>query len=302
MGRHGGACPSSFFCAALSIFKTAFDSYKQQVTRNVMPFQARSSRHTLVPVPWRFAVLGSLLGLVFALVVFAPAAWLGSGLAAASQNRLQLLDARGTVWSGSARLLLTGGTGSRDGAVLPSRLNWKLRPAWAGLKLQLHAACCTPQPLQARIRIGWDAQNVQLDNATSQWPAALLAGLGTPWNTVQAEGSLELSTQALTVKWFEGRVVLAGNAQLRALDVSSRLSTVRPMGSYQLLLTGGASPTLALSTLSGTLKLSGDGNWVGSRLRFSGIASVEPELVGAFTNLLNIIGRRQGVQSIITLG
>lgn len=267
-----------------------------------MPFQARSSRHTLTPAPWRFALLGSLLGLVFALVVFAPAAWLGSGLAAASQNRLQLVDARGTVWSGSARLLLTGGTGSRDSTVLPSRLNWTLRPASAGLRLQLNSACCTPQPLQAHIRIGWDAQNIQLDNATSQWPAALLAGLGTPWNTVQAEGSLELTTQALTVSWFEGRVALAGNAQLRALDVSSRLSTVRPMGSYQLLLTGGAAPTLALSTLSGTLKLSGNGSWVGSRLRFSGIASVEPELVGAFTNLLNIIGRRQGVQSIITLG
>lgn len=247
-------------------------------------------------------MLGSLLGLVFALVAFAPAAWLGSGLAAASQNRLQLLDARGTVWTGSAQLLLTGGSGSRDSTVLPSRLNWTLRPAWSGLKLQLNAACCTPQPLLARISIGWDVQNVQLDNATSQWPAALLAGLGTPWNTVQAEGSLELTTQALAVKWFDGRAALSGNAQLRALDVSSRLSTVRPMGSYQLLLTGGASPTLALSTLSGTLKLSGNGSWVGSRLRFSGIASVEPELVGAFTNLLNIIGRRQGVQSIITLG
>ena len=74
------------------------------------------------------------------------------------------------------------------------------------------------------------------------------------------------------------------------------------MGSYQIDLTGGNTPQLALNTLSGALKLSGSGSWVGSKLRFSGVASVEPELLGAFTNLLNIIGRRQGVQSIITLG
>jgi general secretion pathway protein N len=267
-----------------------------------MPFQARSSRHRTEPAPWGYALSGSVLGLVLALVFFAPASLLGAGLAAASQGRLQLVDARGTVWSGSARLLLTGGIGSRDSSTLPSRLDWKLRPAWAGVKLQVNAPCCTPEPLLARLRIGWSTQDVELGNATSKWPTAILAGLGTPWNTVQAEGSLELKTQDLAFKRVEGRVSLAGNAQLQALDVSSRLSTVRPMGSYQLLLTGGAAPAIVLSTLSGTLKLSGSGSWVGSRLRFSGVASVDPELVAAFTNLLNIIGRRQGVQSIITLG
>ena len=267
-----------------------------------MPFQARSSRYQTAPVPWRYALLGAALGLVLALVFFAPAAWLGSSLAAASQGRLQLLDARGTIWRGSAWLLLTGGSGSRDSATLPSRLDWTLRPTFSGFKVQLTTACCTPEPLRARIGLGWDTQTVQLDNATSQWPAALLAGLGTPWNTVQAQGSLELTTQGLSMKWSEGRAQLAGGAQLRALDISSRLSTVRPMGSYQLDLSGGAAPALALTTLSGTLKLNGNGNWVGARLRFSGVASVDPELVGAFTNLLNIIGRRQGVQSIITLG
>ncbi len=267
-----------------------------------MSFQARSSRYRIAPVPWGYAFSGGMLGLALALLLFAPASLLGAGLAAATQGRLQLVEERGSVWNGSARLLLTGGSGSRDSASLPSRLSWTLRPAWAGLKLQLNASCCTPEPLQARFRLGWGSQNVELNNATSNWPAAMLIGLGTPWNTVQAEGSLQVTTQALTVKRFDGRVLLAGSAQLRALDVSSRLSTVRPMGSYQLQLNGGEAPTLALSTLSGTLKLSGDGSWVGSRLRFSGAASVEPELVGAFTNLLNIIGRRQGVQSIITLG
>ena len=74
------------------------------------------------------------------------------------------------------------------------------------------------------------------------------------------------------------------------------------MGSYRLTLQGGAAPTLALQTLQGDLQLSGSGQWVGQRLRFSGEASAAPEREGALSNLLNIIGRRNGARSLITLG
>ena len=254
------------------------------------------------PPPWGWALLGSALGLALTLIFFAPAAWLGAALPALSSGRLLLQDTRGTLWTGSGRLLLTGGSGSRDLSALPGRLDWRLRPSWAGLTLALNAPCCTLEPVLGRLRIGWQTQEIQLDDAVSQLPAALLVGLGTPFNTIQAEGSLRLSTQQLVLQRFDGRLAFTGTAQLQALDISSRLSTVAPMGSYQLVYSGGPAPSLALSTLSGALKLSGTGNWVGARLRFNGLASVEPELLGAFTNLLNIIGRRQGSQSIITLG
>lgn len=267
-----------------------------------MPFPLRSSRHAIAPPPWGWALLGSMVGLAVALLFFAPAAWLGTGLATASAGRVQLIDANGSVWTGSARLVVTGGEGSRDAAALPGRVDWRIRPAWAGLNVSLNAACCTPAPLQARLRLGWQSQSIEIDNAVTQWPAELLAGLGTPFNTVQPVGTLSLGTQQLVMRRFEGRLAFTGTAQLQALGISSRLSTYRPMGSYQLTLSGGAAPALVLITLSGALNLSGNGSWVGARLRFSGVAAVEPELQGAFTNLLNIIGRRQGAQSIITIG
>ena len=267
-----------------------------------MPFQPRSSRNLAEPAPWGWALLGSVLGLGVALVLFAPAAWLGAALPALSQGRVLLQEARGTVWTGSGRLLLAGGSGSRDVAALPGRINWQLRPALDGLTAAVHADCCTSVPILGQLRLGWQMQTLEINNAVSQWPAALLAGLGTPFNTIQADGNLRLSTQQLVLQRFDGRFAFTGTAQLQALDVSSRLSTVSPMGSYQLLLSGGPAPSLALVTLSGALKLSGNGNWVGAKLRFNGVATVEPELLGAFTNLLNIIGRRQGAQSTITLG
>ena len=136
----------------------------------------------------------------------------------------------------------------------------------------------------------------------SRWPAAILAGLGTPWNTLQIDGDLQLATHDLSVEWIEGRLSIAGRAELRAQRLSSRLSTLRPMGSYRITVLGGQTPSLQLDTLEGSLQLSGSGQWVGSRLRFSGVATAAPDRESALSNLLNIIGRRSGATSIITIG
>lgn len=261
-----------------------------------------TARHPAQAAPWRWAVLGGLIGLLTTLVFFAPASWLASALSSATAGQLQLIEARGTVWTGSARLLLSGGAGSRDSAALPGAVDWTLRPGWLALNLQITADCCTSKPLQARLGRSAGGLSLQIANGTSQWPAAVLAGLGTPWNTVQAEGSLLLETKNFSIQWFEGRLSLAGSAGLDALAMSSRLSTLKPMGSYRLTLDGGSAPTLVLSTLEGSLQLSGSGRWVGPRLRFEGEASAAPEHEAALANLLNIIGRRNGARSIIKLG
>jgi hypothetical protein len=74
----------------------------------------------------RWAAAGVLLGSLVAGLVFAPASWLASALSGASGQRLLLADARGTVWQGSAVMVLTGGEGSHDASALPGRLHWTL--------------------------------------------------------------------------------------------------------------------------------------------------------------------------------
>lgn len=252
--------------------------------------------------PWNWAFAGALAGLLAAGLLFAPAHWLAGAVQRASAGRLLLDEPRGTVWNGSARLLLTGGTGSKDAAALPTRLAWRLRPAWGGVRAEFTTPCCTPQPLALRVRMRWGGVAIVVADGRSQWPAALLAGLGTPWNTLQIDGGLELATRGLSVEWIEGRLAIAGRAELMAQRLSSRLSTLRPMGSYRITLVGGATPTLDLRTLEGSLQLTGSGQWVGSRLRFTGEASAAPEREAALSNLLNIIGRRTGARSLITIG
>ena len=74
------------------------------------------------------------------------------------------------------------------------------------------------------------------------------------------------------------------------------------MGSYRLTLSGGPTPALKLETLEGSLQLTGNGQWVGGKLRFDGVASATPERQEALANLLNIIGRRDGARALIKIG
>lgn len=245
---------------------------------------------------------GCVLGLLLAVVLFAPARWLAAGVAAGSRGHVLLEEPRGTVWGGSARLVLTGGAGSRDVAALPGRLRWELGPRWNGAAAVLLADCCMERPIRLRAGLRWGGLDLDVGDSASRWPAAIASGLGTPWNTLQLDGELRLSTQGLSVEWVEGRPVISGRAELVASRLASRLSTLRPMGSYRMTLQGGAPTTLRLETLEGSLRLSGSGQWVGSRLRFTGEATAAEEHAAALSNLLNIIGRRSGPRSIITIG
>lgn len=263
---------------------------------------APAPRHTVRPSsrPWGWALAGALLGAALVATLHAPARWLASALAQASAGHLQLTQPQGRLWHGSAQLQLTGGAGSHDRIALPGRLHWQLRPRLFGLQLQLHADCCTTQgPLQLQLRPRWGGADLQLADSHSRWPAALLTGLGTPFNTIQPQGELSLDTQGLNAHWRAGRLQLDGRAQLTARHMSSRLSSLKPLGSYRLELTAGPSLAVHLSTLEGALQLSGSGQWVGQRLRFQGEASATPDQVDTLANLLNILGQRRGDKAII---
>ena len=262
----------------------------------------------------RWVIGGVLIGAVTVMVAFAPAAWLAEAVDSATGSRLLLSDARGTVWSGSATPVLTGGVGSRDAAALPGRLSWTLGLDGAALGLRARHECCINGELRLRVVPGIGRLRIEVPGSTGatspspigQWPAAWLAGLGTPWNTLQPSGSMQLTSPGLALDYVQGRWRLEGRAELALNSMASRVSTLDVLGSYRLLVDGGAAgtdvATLQLNTTSGALQLSGSGQFVASKLRFSGQASAAPGSETVLNNLLNIIGRRQGALSVITIG
>ena len=263
---------------------------------------ARSAKRPSRP-PYGWSAFGVVVGLILALVFFAPAQWLAQGLDKLSAGQVQLLATRGTVWNGSGQLVLTGGAQSHDALALPTRINWQIRLGWKKLRVQLETPCCTAQPLEFELEPGWGSATLRLHDQQSEWPAALLSGLGTPWNTLLPQGKLQLNTQNLVFSLTKGRFQIEGQARLDMLDMSSTLAQIKPVGSYRLTLRGGPSPSVQLETLPASkLLLSGTGNWVGSRLHFQGEASTDPQYADALSNLLNVVGRREGARSIIQLG
>lgn len=287
----------------------------------------------------RWALAGSALGALVALVAWAPAAWLCSAVYDATAQRLLMADARGTVWRGSAVMVLTGGAGSRTSSALPGRLHWDFGLDGAALAVRARQDCCINGELQVRVVPGLGRLRIELPGATAaaaapaaapgsagrvlgQWPASWLVGLGTPWNTLQPTGTLQLSSPGVTVEQVQGRWLFNGRAEIELASMASRLSSLDTLGSYRLVVNGntsgnpngdtsgnpvGGQPTqLQLSTTSGALQLTGDGQWGGAgtaaKLRFNGAASAAPGFEAALGGLLNIIGRRQGAISVITIG
>jgi general secretion pathway protein N len=256
----------------------------------------------------RWAWMGAGTGLLAAMLVFAPARWLAVALNQLSGAKLQLVNTRGTAWNGQGDLLFSGGEGSRGQTALPQGIRWTLRPTWSkgpALRARLSSPCCTEQPLTLSVHPGLGNAEVRFDAFSSRWPAAMLVGLGTPWNTLRLDGQLQLQSPGFSVAWNRGRPKLVGQIVIEAHDLATRISTLRPLGSYRVDVTGmaeGDEARLALTTLNGGLQLQGDGQWVGGRLRFRGDARAAPGNETALANLLSIIGRRDGKRSVLTFG
>ncbi len=260
----------------------------------------------------RWAVAGVVFGLLVGLVLFAPAAWLAKAVASATNQRLLLADARGTIWSGSAVPILTGGADSRDASYLPGRLEWTLSPRLYGVELAARQDCCINGTLKLQIRPGLGriratyAPPPGAGNVVGQWPSAWLGGLGTPWNTLQLGGTARIASPGFTIEQVEGRWRLEGKLDLELESVSSRLTTLETLGSYRVTLTGGGGASsatlLSLTTTDGPLQLIGSGTWGPGGVKFRGEARSAAVDEAALSNLLNIIGRRDGARSIISIG
>jgi general secretion pathway protein N len=277
------------------------------------------SRFDGLPAPrrrWPWWAAGLAVGGLLALVVKAPASWLAAAVASATQQRVLLADARGSVWSGNAVLVLSGGPASRDASALPGRLRWTLglsRDQRTRPELRLRHACCIGDQLRLQIQPGWGRLKVFLPPGRAEvvhWPAAWLAGLGAPFNTVKLGGTLRLVGDGFSVETVAGRWRVGGQAELELLDLSSALAPVPTLGQFRLVVSGGDAAggttsegaKLQLQTQRGPLQLSGNGQWVGPKLRFRGEATAEPGSEPMLNNLLNLLGQRRGAVTLLAIG
>lgn len=219
------------------------------------------------------------------LLITAPASLLDRCLQYASQGRLLLANANGTVWNGSATPALRTQDGRLIG--LPF-LRWEIAvpPLFTG-KIQTRLQWDDQPPASAMEAI-FSFNRIELHHALFQLPAQVLNEVSPMLKPAQFRGQIQIQYDHLV---FSGSGI-DGNAVVDWRQASSALSSIAPLGSYRLALNGmGKRINIGLTTTSGILLLEGDGNWLaGQGLEFHGKAQASAGNYNNLTDLLHHLG------------
>ncbi len=253
----------------------------------------KSSLHwSRVILPW--LLIGGT-AIMITLGTLLPAAWLAPQLARATHGYVNLVDPEGSLWQGSATLVLAAGTDQSASTLLPGRLTWQTRfwPLFLGrVEIQLQHT----EAMLDTVTFVATTRSAQLSAGSMNLPTALLTGLGAPFNTLDLQGNARLD-------WSDWRAVkqaIYGQLTLTVTDLTSRVSQIKPLGTYRAVLQAqGSQSTLALTTLKGPLTLTGQGNFGRNAASFRGSASAAPDQQASLAGLLNLLGRPAGDGSAI---
>lgn len=266
-------------------------------------------------------IVGPLVGLVVIIAVVvatAPANWFARLIAARTQGRVLLADARGTIWSGNAVLALgsekrdaaeatdLGGAGSdphgdSDRLALPGRVIWTLEivrtlaPVW-----HLTHDGVLLQPVAVRYANG----GLAIGAGAAVVPTSMLRLAGAPLNTLRPEGRSELHWGAMRI---DARGAVIGEGTVRIADLALAVSPVRPLGDYRVTWSSnGSRLTWQIATEHGPLELRGGGSVAGRltqmRVTARAAADASPAVAAQLKTLLDAIGTRGGSEAVIAIG
>jgi general secretion pathway protein N len=239
-------------------------------------------------------LLAGTFSIALTILVFFPANWISAMVEKQTAGRLTLGDAHGTLWRGSAFI---GGAASGDDPLtplLPGRFSWRLSPSV--LLGMVSAELDNDAVLSQPVTVTGNWQQWTVSPGAMLLPAERLAALGAPLNTIQPSGQMQLSWETLQLSRQHGTLGVVGTMRLDMNGIGSRMSAVKPLGSYELKLDWhGTQADVKLGTVSGPMLLSGSGSFRDGRLQFSGTAQAEAGQEQRLANFLNLLGQRRQV-------
>ena len=232
------------------------------------------------------AALGVAAYLVF-LVFTMPASFIAARARAAAPGKIEMNEARGSLWSGQARARIA----AAGGHLIFDRIEWRFLPArlMAGrIAFDVHAVGhgITGHGQLARAFTRWEVRDLA---ATGEVESLIpLAPLIATW---RPEGTLAIA--APSVDWDDNDA--RGNLTAEWRDAAVSLSEVRPLGTYRLDARAEGGPAkLTLATVDGPLRISGQGTFTPpSQLALSGEARGDGPKARSLETLLDLMGPRR---------
>jgi general secretion pathway protein N len=225
-----------------------------------------------------------------ALIALAPATLIDARLEHASEGRLRLAEAQGTLWSGKGWIEIRDAAGR---AGVARRLNWRVLPG-SLLRGRLVAVVDLDQAAKP-FAVTLSPSRIEIADAGITLPAAAL-GLGVPkLAPFRLTGEVLLKIPRLSFE--RGR--MDGDATLQWRAACSALTPVSPLGEYEVTLKAvGPELHAALRTLEGPLQLDGKGTSSnGAAPRFLVTARVPAQHQDQLAPLLRLIAVERGTGS-----
>lgn len=234
--------------------------------------------------------LGIGLGIyLLVLIATAPATLADAVLQSASQGKLRLVEAQGSLWSGAGQIEMRDASG-RTGVA--RSIAWRIVP---GSLLRGHLTYQVGlEQASKRFPVTLSLSRIELANADISLPATVL-GLGVPkFAPLGLTGEVQIQVANLSI----ARNGMEGSATLRWRAAGSALTSISPLGDYQVQFKAVDSTLHAvLSTLEGTgpLQLEGTGAWSNSAPpSFLATARVAPQYQQQLAPLLRLIAVERG--------
>ncbi len=271
------------------------------------PSSRLSGRDAAIDAPWGHRpplwcmALVAVITVLATILILLPAAWVTPLCARYTHGRVALADVSGSLWRGSAFLVLAPGgqpdpslpTADAGGASLmaarlPYRVLWRAG-FWSLFRGEVQLDVREDRPLSQNVRIVAGLNGALVGAGDISVPASLLSGLGAPFNTLDLQGDTRL-------EWTDWHLLRSGAyGQLTVMlnDMSSSISRVRPLGSYRAIIrAAGTDVTLQLSTETGPLFLSGKGQGNADGFQFNGQAHAGETAQANLSGLLPLLGPR----------
>ncbi|MEX0958590.1 MAG: type II secretion system protein N [Burkholderiales bacterium] len=230
---------------------------------------------------WSLLAVG-LAAYAVALIAIAPATLLDAGLQRASDGKLRLAQAEGTLWSGSGLIELRDTNGQTG---IAKSIAWQLAPE-SLLRGHLAGEIELDQSGR-RFPVRISMSRIVLTNAETSLPAAVL-GVGLPkLAPLGLTGEVLIRVASLTL----ARDGAQGNATAQWRGAGSTLTSISPLGNFEVRLDAeGKTVHAYLRTIEGPLQLDGEGSWTyGANPAFLGMARIPPQYREELTPLLRLI-------------
>jgi general secretion pathway protein N len=208
-----------------------------------------------VTIKTRYFALFAAVYAIGALIVTAPAYLLDTAIGHFSHQRLSLANCRGTIWHGSATPELN--TANHASFALHT-LQWQINPQALLLGRLSVELAWDNMDARAPMQLLLNSKSLVLNNVKLPLPAGMISELSPYLKPAQFSGSLMLESPQLTY----AEEALQGRATARWNDAGSAMSSVYPLGDYQIDIVAAKDKISAtLSTQSGALLLGGQGIW-----------------------------------------